>query len=100
MSEIKIETSEVSGIVSEIESIYEDLFSKIRELNEKKENVSSFWNSREATTFINQLDKVSKMLEDFDTEYKNFVLSLNNFIKMYNEEEDSIISSINNYSGQ
>ena len=98
MADIKIETNEVSGIVSEIDKMYEELFSKISELNHKKENVASFWNSKEATTFINQLDKVSKMFEDFDTEYNNFVLSLNNFIKMYNEEEDSILSSINNYS--
>ena len=97
MADIEISTSEVKSLVSEIDGLYDELALKINELNQKKETISGFWTSREATLFNNQLDKVSKMFVDFEKEYNNFVLSLNNFTKMYDEEEESFISSINNF---
>lgn len=98
MADIEIETSEVEALISEIEGLYADLSTKIKEVNDKKDGISSYWSSREASQFINKLDTVTKMFASFDKEYNRFIVSLNNFVKMYNNEEDSIISSVDNFS--
>ena len=98
MADIEIETSEVESLISEIEGLYADLSTKIEEVNNKKEGISSYWSSREASLFVSKLDKVTNMFDSFDKEYNRFIVSLNNFVKMYNNEEDSIISSVDNFS--
>ena len=100
MADIEIKTDEVKSIVTQIDSIYNDLSSKIKELNSKKDTISGFWSSREAGEFIKQLEKVSTMFTDFDKEYFNFISSLNNFIKMYDNEEENFVSSINSFSSK
>ena len=100
MADIEIETSEVEGLLTNIEELYSGLSTKISNLNQQKDSISKYWSSREATLFMEQLDKVANMFESFDQEYSNFILSLKNFIKIYNGEEENIISSINSFSSE
>lgn len=98
MAEIHMDIEEVQTLVSEISTLYDELSSKINELHGKENSISGFWSSKEATQFTEQLGKVCDMFVSFDKEYDNFILSLNNFAKMYGDEEDSIVSAINNLS--
>ena len=98
MADIEIKTDEVKSLVTNIDNTYNDLTTKIAELNNKKESIQNFWSSKEASEFINQLDKVSNMFVSFEKEYTIFINSLNNFLKMYDNEEDNFVSTINSFS--
>ena len=98
MNDINVNVEGVASTFSQVLAVYADIEEKITELNEKKGEITSFWDSKEAAQFISQLDIVSSMLQSFSTEFDTFKNSINNILSVYNDQETYIVDSINAYA--
>ena len=59
MEEININLDQVPTTIVELSKVYTELQDKINEINGKVSGVSSFWESKEASAFIDQLNKLT-----------------------------------------
>ena len=94
---INIETDDALAVVREVERFYGNLENIIKNFNTDKENLSSYWTSIEATNFSNELDVVSQNFQNFNDHYHLFIEAIKEILKLYDEEEESILAAIHSY---
>ena len=99
-TKINIDTDGVGAVVAEVQKLYEVLQGKIEELDTKRDGISEYWTSVEASNFVEQMRKVSGHFNDFSKHYGIFIDSIKKILELYDEEEESIITAINAYKGQ
>ena len=95
MATIDFNKNEVNATISSLTEEYDSLDNKFKEMNQKKDELTSFWDATEAETFKNQLENVSAMFEKFQNKYESFLTFLNSVVNSYSEDEEKFISSIN-----
>jgi len=99
IGDIGVEYTGVTSVVSDVSALYDKLRDKIDNLNKRKDAVSDYWKSQEASNFVSQMDVVSGYFNDFSTHYSQFIELLLKVLDLYEQEEESIIAVLQKYAG-
>lgn len=89
----------VTSVLSDVTALYNELKSKIDELNSRKDHVGDYWISEEASNFVGQMDGICKSFDDFCSHYDNFIELLQKVMQFYEMEEESILTALEKYKG-
>ena len=89
----------VTSVLEDVTVLYNELKSKIDDMNQKKEQIPDYWASQEANNFIGQMNVVSDDFVDFCTHYDNFIQLLSKVMELYQMEEESILEALKKYEG-
>ena len=87
----------VENVISIVTACYQELQKKIENMNTQKKEIPEYWQSTEASNFVEKMDTVSKYFEDFCTHYEMFIALLNKVLDLYDQEEESILASLQKY---
>ena len=98
VGDIGVSYEGVESVLANVSVLYDQLKVKIDKLNEKKDGISEYWESQEASNFVDQMDTVSNYFSQFCTEYQYFIELLNKVLDLYRQEEKSILLSLEKYA--
>lgn len=98
--DIGVSYSGVESVIETVNKLYSDLNNKIEEMNKQKKLIPDYWSSKEASNFCDKMDTVSKYFVSFCEHYQMFIDLLNRILKLYQEEEESILEVLKKYEGK
>ena len=91
---IDVDTNGVRAIVAEVQKSYGTLQGKIDEFKKRKDGVSNYWTSVEASNYVEQLNKISSYCDDFSKHYDMFIDFIEKALKSYDEIEEGMVASV------
>ncbi len=94
MTQIYYDRNSVKSTVESLKSEYDQLIEKVKEMNQKKAQLTSFWDATEAERFSEQLDNVSNMLTEFQGKYDNYLKLIDSVTESYQKDEDEFVGAI------
>lgn len=95
MANISVSSSKVKAILASIGTTYKDLEATLKEMENKKTELSQFWSAKEATTFSTKLSQLSGHVQSFKNKYNSFVDFVNDVLDTYGTCNTDLISTIN-----
>ncbi len=100
MANISVKSSDVKTTLTSIGVAYESIESVLSEMETKKEELSQFWSSKEATAFSNKLSDLSEHIKSFNEKYISFVDFINDVLETYSTCNSNLISTINSITNK
>ena len=100
VGDIGVNYDGVTNVIEKVTALYSDLKQKIDNLNDKKDHVPDYWESPEASNFVEQMNVVSGYFADFCTHYEQFIELLQKVLDLYQQEEESILTALKKYEGR
>ncbi len=95
MANISISSSKVKSTLTSIDTTYQSLELTLSEMENKKNELSQHWNSKEATAFFAKLSELSNHVADFKKKYSSFTTFINDVLDTYGTSNNDLISTIN-----
>ncbi len=91
---INFNATAVNNTISSLDTVYNQISEVIKDINGKKDTISSFWSCVEANSFLNVLGTVSTDFTNFEKKYTAFKTALDQVISTYEKEEEAYISKL------
>lgn len=95
MANISVNSSKVKATLTSIGTTYQSLETTLKEMENKKGELSQFWSSKEAMTFSTKLSELSTHVQSFKDKYNSFVEFVNDVLDTYGTCNTDLISTIN-----
>lgn len=100
MANISVNSNDIKSTLNSISTTYESIESVLNEMETKKEELSQFWSSKEATAFQEKLSDLSEHVKSFNDKYASFVAFINDVLETYSTCNSNLISTINSIASK
>ena len=98
--DIGVSYSGVETVIETVNNCFSELQNKINQMEKQRKQIPDYWSSKEASNFCDKMDTVSQYFKSFCEHYQMFIDLLNRILKLYQEEEESILDVLKKYEGK